>query len=524
MIQQSEQGLASKKYYITTAIDYPNGEPHIGHSLEKVAADVMARYHRLQGHDTCFSMGLDENSPHVVQAARANNVAILEWIEQMDAAFRRAWAALDISYDRWIQTTEPVHVRASQEMFRRAQESGDIYKAIYSGWFCSSDNNFYRDEELVDGACPNHPSLKPEWVEEEDYFFALSKYSDRLLSHITSHPDFIVPAVRQSEIVGIIREGLRDFPVSRPAGRIDAQWGIPVPGDPAHVIYVWFDALTNYLTAVGFPDDNALFEHYWPADAHVIGKDITRFHCLYWPAMLMSAGLPLPRQVAVHGFLTLEGRRISKTTGNVVSPVELVDEFGADAVRFYLLRHLSFASDADVTRAGLIQRYNDELAKDLGNLLNRVVSMARRYRGGDIPQPGSAGELELDVQRVAAGARQQAEQALAAWEIGNALNSVWNLVRRVNRYLEERKPWHLAKGTRAEDATELDTVLYTAAESLRLVSILLAPFLPNAANGIAKQLGLDGVSAAAWRDEGAWGSRALPAVVEGAVLFPRIEV
>jgi methionyl-tRNA synthetase len=228
--------------------------------------------------------------------------------------------------------------------------------------------------------------------------------------------------------------------------------------------------------------------------------------------------------VAVHGFLTLEGSRISKTAGNVVSPVDLVDEFGVDAVRFYLLRHLSFASDADVTRAGLIQRYNDELAKDLGNLLNRVVSMIRRYRGGVIPGPGSAGELELDVQRVADGARQQAEQALEAWEIGSALNSVWGLVRRVNRYLEERKPWHLAKGTRVEEAAALDTVLYTAAESLRLIAVLLAPFLPNAAGRIANQLGLDGVSAAAWRDEGAWGSRALPVVVEGAVLFPRIEV
>lgn len=522
MDQIGEDSQANRRYYITTAIDYPNGEPHIGHALEKVAADVMARYHRLQGDDTYLSMGLDENSQHVVRAAIANSASIPLWLERMDVAFRRAWAALDIRYDRWIRTTEPEHFFASQEMFRRAQAAGDIYQSTYVGWFCPSCNCFYQDEDLVNGACPDHPTQRPEWVEEEDYFFALSKYGERLQAYITDHPSFIVPAVRQSEVLGLIRQGLRDFPVSRPAKRIEAAWGVPVPGDPSHVLYVWFDALTNYLTAVGFPDDREKFAHYWPADAHVIGLDITRFHCLYWPAMLMSAGLPLPRQIAVHGFLTLEGQRISKTTGNIISPIELVDEFGTDAVRFYLLRHLSFASDRDFSRAGLIQRYNDELAKDLGNLLNRVVSMIQRYRGGAVPTPGRAGEIELDVQRAATEARQQAETALEGWEIGNALNSVWGFVRRINRYLEERKPWKLAADQ--ERSEELDTVLYTSAESLRLVAILLAPFLPDAADRIAGQLGLDGGSAAAWRNEGTWGSRSLSAVVAGPLLFPRIDV
>ncbi|HEV2579802.1 MAG TPA: methionine--tRNA ligase [Ktedonobacteraceae bacterium] len=522
MKEQDKQDSANKRYYITTALDYPNAEPHIGHALEKIAADVVARYHRLLGHDTYLSMGLDENSQHVVQAARDRQVPIPAWIESMDVAFRQALAALDISYDRWMRTTEPAHVRASQEMFRRAQAAGDIYKSTYTGWFCPNCNSFYRDDELVNGACPNHPSRKPDWVEEEDYFFALSAYCDRLLSHITSHPDFIVPVSRQSEIVGIIRQGLRDFPVSRPVNRIDAQWGVPVPGDLDNVIYVWFDALTNYLTAVGFPEGGELFARYWPADAHVIGKDITRFHCLYWPAMLMSAGLPLPRQVAVHGFLTLEGKRISKTAGNVVSPLELVEAYGVDAVRFYLLRHLSFASDGDFSRAGLIQRYNDELAKDLGNLLNRVVSMIQRYRGGQIPATGEPGALELDVQRAAGEVRQQAGQALESWEIGHALNSVWSFVRRINRYLEERKPWRLA--AQQEAAAELDVVLITAAESLRLAAILLAPFLPTAANRMLDQLGLDGMRSSAWYDEGTWGGRALSAVAPGPILFPRIEV
>jgi len=521
MFNSYQQNTHGKPFYITTAIDYPNAPPHVGHSLEKVAADVIARYHRLQGHDTLFSMGLDVNSQHVVQAARANNIDLVIWINQMDEAFRQAWSKLDISYDRWILTTEERHFRASQEMIRRAQERGDIYKSIYSGWYCPNCNTFYSDEELIDGRCPLHPSLTPEWLEEENYFFALSRYSDRLLAHISEHPDFIVPVVRQSEVLGMIRQGLRDFSVSRRVDRLKEPWGVPFPGDPDHVIYVWFDALTNYLTAVGFPDDTAMFERYWPADAHVIGKDITRFHCLYWPAMLMSAGLPLPRQVAVHGFITLEGERISKTAGNIIGPVELVDEFGVDVVRYYLLRNLSFATDGVFSREGLIQRYNDELAKDLGNLLNRVVTMVNRYRGGAIPAPGPGSDLEEDLHRVAAETRQRAQDTLEAWEIGNSLHSIWNFVRRTNQYLEQSKPWQLAR--QPENSAQLDTVLYSAAEAMRLLAIFLAPFIPNAADRIMGQLGLGTVGVSAWAREGTWGSRPLSRVVTGPLLFPRIE-
>jgi methionyl-tRNA synthetase len=516
-----EENPEKKPYYITTAIDYPNAPPHVGHSLEKVAADVIACYHRLQGFDTYFSMGLDENSQHVVQAAQANNVDLVTWINKMDQAFRLAWSKLEVSYDRWIRTTEERHFRASQEMIRRAQERGDIYKSIYSGWYCPNCNTFYRDEDLVDGRCPYHPSLVPEWIEEENYFFALSEYSDRLLAHITGHPEFIVPAVRRSEVLGMIRQGLRDFSVSRRVDKIGMPWGVPFPGDPEHVIYVWFDALTNYVSAVGFPDDTTMFEHFWPADAHVIGKDIARFHCLYWPAMLMSAGLALPKQIAVHGFITLEGERISKTTGNIVEPVELVDEYGVDAVRYYLLRNLSFASDGDFSRDGLIQRYNNELAKDLGNLLNRVVTMTTRYRGETIPEPGPIGDLEKDLQRVAAEARKRAEKELEAWEVGNALHSIWNFVRRINQYLEQGEPWRLAR--QPEQQAQLNTVLYSAAEAMRLLAIFLAPFMPNASNRIMGQLGQGPVHEAAWVREGAWGSVPLTSVVPGQLLFPRIE-
>ncbi|MGZ3622818.1 MAG: methionine--tRNA ligase [Ktedonobacteraceae bacterium] len=522
MVSSSESNSKSKAYYITTAIDYPNAAPHLGHTLEKVAADVMARYHRLRGHDTYFSMGLDENSQHVVEAARANGVDLVTWTDSMDKAFRMAWSKLDISYDRWIRTTEERHFRASQEMIRRAQERGDIYKSIYSGWYCPNDNTFYQEEDLVHGRCPNHPSIIPEWLEEENYFFALSKYSDQLLQHIQEHADFIVPAVRKSEVLGMIRQGLRDFSVSRRVDPTRDPWGVPFPGDPEHVIYVWFDALTNYVSAVGFPDDTVTFEHYWPADAHVVGMDITRFHCLYWPAMLLSAGLPLPKQVAVHGFITLEGDKISKSTGNIVHPIQLVDEFGVDAIRYYLLRNLSFASDRDFTREGLIRRYNDELYKDLGNLLNRVVAMVHRYREGIIPEPGTIGEREKDLQRVAIEAREQAERDLEAWEIGNALQSIWNFVRRTNQYLEQSKPWLLARQPEREE--ELNTVLYSAIEALRILSIYLAPFIPDASNRIRSQLGLEPVQSSAWVHETSWSSVTLTKVVPGPLLFPRIEI
>ncbi len=509
------------KYYITTAIDYPNAPPHLGHSLEKVAADIIARYHRLQGYDTYFSIGLDENSQHVVKAARQQQMDIPTWIDRMDEAFRLAWEKLEISNDYWIRTSEERHFHASQEMFRRAQENGDIYKSVYSGWYCPNDNTFYREEDLVNGRCPNHPSVVPDWVEEENYFFSLSKYAGRLLEHIKKNPDFIVPAIRQAEVVATIQQGLRDFAVSRLANRISDAWGIPVPGDPSQVIYVWFDALTNYITAAGFPDDMEKFAHYWPADAHVIGKDITRFHCLYWPAMLMSAGLPLPKQVAVHGFITLEGQRISKTAGNIVEPIELVEEFGADAVRFYLARNLSFASDGDFSRARLIQHYNDELANDLGNLLNRIVSMTKRYRGGSIPTPGPIGDYEKDLQRVASETKQSAENLLENWEIGAALNAIWNFVKRANQYIEQSEPWKLAR--QSEKEAELNTVLYHAAEAVRLLAIYLAPFIPSSCNRINSQLGLGAIEKAAWKDAGTWGSQALTHVSTGPLLFPRIE-
>lgn len=517
----TQEANKSQKYYITTAIDYPNAPPHIGHALEKVAADVIARYHRSQGHGTYFSIGVDENSQHVVRAAQAHDTDRLTWVKRMDEAFRLAWSKLDISYDYWMRTTQERHFRASQEMFQRAWDKGDIYASTYSGWYCPNDNTFYTSEELVNGRCPNHPSITPEWLEEENYFFALSKYTDRLFAYIEANPDFIVPISRRAEVIGLLKQGLRDFSVSRIVRSELGAWGVPVPVNAEQVIYVWFDALTNYLTAVGFPDDIQKFEHYWPADAHVIGKDITRFHCLYWPAMLLSADLPLPEQIAVHGFITLEGQRISKTAGNIIDPVALVNEFGADAVRYSLLRNLSFASDGDFSRTALLHHYNDELGNDLGNLLNRVVSMIQRYRGGSVPTPKDSGVLEEDLQRIATKTRQAAATALEAWDIGSALGATWILVRRANQYIEQSEPWKLAR--QVEQQERLDTILYSAAEATRLIAVLLAPYIPTSSNRILAQLGLGDVREGAWIDDSTWGSSTFTKVVPGSILFPRIE-
>ncbi len=521
MKQSHEPGDGDRKYFITTAIDYPNAEPHIGHGQEKVVADAIARYRRLLGYDTYFSMGLDENSQHVVNAAEEHGVTVHVWVERMNEAFKLAWQKLDVAYDRWVRTTEEVHFRAAQEMFRRAQDRGDVYKAFYSSWYCPNCNTFYRAEELVEGMCPLHPTVKAEWVEEENYFFALTRYSEPLLAYIATHPHFVEPSSRLSDLMRFFHQGLRDFSISRKVHPERPIWGVPVPDDPEQVLYVWFDALTNYLTAAGFPDDETLLARYWPANAHVIGKDITRFHCLYWPAMLLSADLPLPEQVAVHGFTTLGGKKISKSRGNVISPVELVDEFGADAVRYSLLRNLSLSSDGDFSRQSLIQRYNDELAKDLGNLLHRVVTMVKRYRQGEIPLPGTLGELDLELQGIATSARMGAESALEKWEIGHAIDCIWSLVKQANRYLEQSEPWKLAR--KSEDFQRLNTVLYSAAESLRLLAIYLAPIIPAACDKIMAGLGLQPVGPGDWRDAGGWGAVSLQNIGPIQPLFPRIE-
>ena len=507
-----------EKFYITTAIDYPNAKPHVGHSFEKVAADVVARYHRLRGDDVQFCMGVDENSQHVATAAARAGLSARQWIDDLDEQFRLAWRKLNISNDIWVRTSIAAHSRASQELFQRASDNGAIYKGTYEGWYCPNCNNYYTDEDLVAGKCPEH-NLQPEWLQEDNYFFALSKFTDQLAA-LFEDPAFVVPTSWRAETLALIQRGLRDFSVSRTV-RGDA-WGIPVPIAPEQMIYVWFDALTNYATGAGFPDDPDRFAHYWPADVHVIGKNITRFHCLYWPAMLLAAGLKPPKQVAVHGFMTLEGQKISKTTGNLIDPVDLVNEFGADAVRFYILREFSFAQDGDFSRAKLIGRHNTDLANDLGNLLNREAAMANQYLGGAVPGPSETEPIDAELRLAADNIGPALATAIGQFDFPTALDAIWLLVRRANTYVEENKPWVLAKDPASRE--RLGVVLGNLAESLRVLAIYLSPFIPETADRINERLHLPPVVAG---DLGgaAWGSH--PGglkLVRGPALFPRIEV
>ena len=376
--------MTAKTYYITCAIDYVNSNPHLGTAYEKIAADALARYHRLAGTDVYFLMGTDEHSLNVERAARKQGLDPLAYTDQMAARFEEVWRSLELSYDVFIRTTEERHQAAVQELFRRIHDAGDIYKGKYTGYYCVSCEAFKQEKDLVDGLCPVHRT-KPEWIEEENWFFRLSRYQEPLLAHFRAHPEFLVPASRRNEIVNLIESGLDDISVSRPG----SGWGVPLPLDPEQRVYVWFDALINYITAVGFgsedPAETARFDRWWPAQLHVIGKDITRFHAVIWPAMLLAAGVALPERILGHGWVTFKGEKLSKSLGNIVEPLEVTAKFGPDPLRYYLLKEVPLDRDGDFTWDLFIERYNTELANDLGNLVSRTVSMAVKYFGGEMP-------------------------------------------------------------------------------------------------------------------------------------------
>ena len=390
---------APRSFYITTAIFYPSPAPPLHSLYEAFGADALARYHRLLGDDTRLLTGMDEHSAQVERLARDRNEEPKPLTDGWAASWQATFDRFDVSFDRFIRTTDEDHVRASLEMVRRAMAAGDIYKGTYSGWYCIGDNEFKTDAQLVDGRCPDHPTLELQWLEEENYFFRLSAYQERLEALYRDNPSFCEPEHYRNEVLAWLREGLRDFTISR-AG---TTWGIPFPDDPDHRIYVWFDALTNYLTGAGFPDDPAAFDRWWPADVHVIGMNITRFHCLYWPAMLMSAGIELPHRVFAHGFMTLRGEKMSKTRGNVVDPDDAVAQFGVDGTRYLVLREIPFDRGGDMTEDGLVRRYNADLAHDLGNLVNRTVSMSARYLEGALPSLGSGAAADDELRAAAEG-------------------------------------------------------------------------------------------------------------------------
>ena len=510
--------MKENTFYITTPIYYPSGKPHIGHSYTTVAADAIARYKRMRGYDVYFLTGSDEHGQKIERKAAEEGVTPQEYVDKIVAGFQKVWKALHISNDDFIRTTEKRHEVVVQKIFEKLYEKGDIYKDEYEGWYCTPCESFWTEHQLVDGKCPDC-GREVELTKEESYFFRLSKYQDRLIDLIENHPDFILPQSRQNEMLNnFLRPGLEDLCVSRTSFR----WGIPVTFDQKHVIYVWLDALTNYITALGYlSDDDSKFQKYWPADIHLVGKEIVRFHTIIWPALLMALDLPLPKQVFGHGWLLLEGGKMSKSKGNVVDPLVLVDLYGVDAIRYFLLREVPFGADGVFTNEALIQRINSDLANDLGNLVSRTAAMIEKYFGGTLPSERESTEFDRELEELAAATPLKTEECMETMQLNVALSHIWKLISRTNKYIDETAPWTLAK----EEASrgKLANVMYHLAESLRITAVLLAPFMPETSRTILGQLGME--ETPDWDSAKQWGGLSADAsMTKGEALFPRIDV
>jgi methionyl-tRNA synthetase len=500
------------RFYLTTAIDYVNSSPHLGTAYEKITADVIARYKRLAGFETLFVMGNDEHSQNVFRRAREQGMDPVAYCDQMEREFRAAWDLLDISYDDFIRTTQPRHAAAVQEFVRRIAAAGDVYEGYYEGWYCVGCEAFKQDKDLVDGKCPLHSTV--EWIREKNHFFRLSKYQQPLLRHYAAHPEFIEPDVRRNEILRLVEGGLEDISISR-AGQ---SWGIPVPDDPQSVVYVWFDALINYAAAAGFGTDAAKAARWWPADLHVIGKDITRFHTVIWPAMLMAAGLELPSQVFGHGFMTVEGQRMSKSLGNVIDPNEAAGSHGVDPLRLYLVKEVTYGGDGDFSWSRFHERYNVDLANNLGNLVSRTATMAEKYRGGRLAPSGEPGRLA----DAAAGALATYRRGMDAFALEQGAAAAFRLVDAANEYIAETEPWKLAKDE--ANAARLSQVLFDVAEAVRVAGVLLLPIIPRSAAEILRRVG-EGTPAADLRlEDAAWRNSGERIMLKGAALWPRADI
>ncbi|MFO7273453.1 MAG: methionine--tRNA ligase [Bacillota bacterium] len=508
------------KFYITTPIYYPSSKLHIGHSYTTVAADALARYHRRLGHETYFLTGTDEHGQKIERAALAEGKTPQEFVDEIVASIKELWAALHISYDDFIRTTEERHKKVVQKIFKQLYDQGDIYKSSYEGWYCTPCETFWIESKLKEGRlCPDC-GRPVEWTKEESYFFRLSKYADRLLKYI-EETDFIQPASRKNEMVSFINQGLEDLCVSRSTVR----WGIPVPIDEKQTIYVWIDALSNYISALGWGTENdELFRKFWPADVHLVGKEIVRFHTIIWPCILMALGLPLPKKVFGHGWLLFgeQAEKMSKSKGNVVDPFVLIERYGLDAVRYYLLREVPFGSDGTYTEEAFILRTNNDLANDLGNLLSRTTQMINKFCGGRVPEPDPESDDRI-LADLAAQVIREFQEAMDRLEISAALASLWKLVDRANKYIDEQAPWALARDP--EKSGQLRTVLYNLAESLRILGVALTPFLIHTPERIWDQLGLEPeqVRTIPWEEAIAWGGlKPGTAIRRGDPLFPRI--
>ncbi|MEA4913568.1 MAG: methionine--tRNA ligase [Christensenella sp.] len=508
-----------KTFYITTPIYYPSANLHIGHAYSTVATDAIARYHRQRGDETFFLTGSDEHGQKIERKAKAAGVTPQQYVDEIVAGFKDLWKLLDISYDKFIRTTDDYHVKAVQKMFRHLYDQGDIYKSKYTGFYCTPCESFWLDRQVKDagGVCPDCGG-PVELVEEESYFFRLSKYADRLIQYIKDNPTFIQPVSRTNEMLqNFLLPGLEDLCVSRTS----FTWGIPVDFDGKHVVYVWLDALSNYITALGWgSDDDSLYRKFWPADVHIVGKEIVRFHTIIWPIMLMALGEPLPKQVFGHGWLVLDGGKMSKSKGNVVDPVQLCARYGVDAIRYFLLREVPFGSDGTFSNEALIARINTDLANDLGNLLSRTVAMIDKYFGGTLPAPGTVAEEDVALIAFAKELPAKVDAQMTELHIPDALAEIWKLVGACNKYIDVTAPWSLAKSEAGQE--RLKTVLYNLAESLRIVAILLTPYLTSTPQKMFAQLGTapaqSSIEAIAWG-----GSVPGSTVHKGEALFPRID-